>query len=191
MKRRIRCTKFHFSTISSLRVITTSMLNFWTGGGAIELVLETPKLVRSLFMTISTSLPIFIIFLFSLHRVATEPHLPRKKNLTGIRSNIAASSDSGAKPGKSGKGGAEREEQNGRNRAYIEKTYRFRISKINRNSDEKEQTHASDSRWMRKEDPTSGTKAMFAPLPTTAPLAARSCSTWIWTQYLQRSSTVA
>ncbi len=43
MKRRIRCTKFDFSTISSLRVITTSMLNFWTGGGAIELVLESPK----------------------------------------------------------------------------------------------------------------------------------------------------
>ncbi len=82
-------------------------------------------------MTISTSVPIFIIFLFSLHRVATEPHLPRKKNLTGIRSNIAASSDAGAKPGKSG-GGAEREEQNGRNRAYIEKTYRFRSSKLNR-----------------------------------------------------------
>ncbi len=62
-------------------------------------------------MAISTSVPIFIIFLFSLHRVATEPHLPRKKNLTGIRSNIAASSNAGAKPGKSRKGGAEREEQ--------------------------------------------------------------------------------
>ncbi len=54
-------------------------------------------------MAISTSVPIFIIFLFSLHRVATEPHLPRKKNLTGIRSNIAASSNAGAEPGNSGK----------------------------------------------------------------------------------------
>ncbi len=112
MKRRIRCTKFHFSTISSLRVITTSMLNFWTGGGAIELVLETPKLVRSLLMAISTSVPIFIIFQLSLHRVATEPHLPRKKNLTGIRSNIAASSDYR---------GQAREEQEGRRRAGTEK----------------------------------------------------------------------
>ncbi len=51
-------------------------------------------------MAISTSVPIFIIFLFSLHRVATEPHLPRKKNLTGIRSNIAASSNAGAEPAK-------------------------------------------------------------------------------------------
>ncbi len=142
-------------------------------------------------MAISTSVPIFIIFLFSLHRVATEPHLPRKKNLTGIRSNIAASSDAGAKPGKSGKGGAEREEQNGRNRAYIEKTYRFRISKLNRNSDEKEQTKVSDSRQMRTKDPTSGTKAKSLPLPTKAPLAARSCAKWIQTHYLQRSSTAA
>ncbi len=54
-------------------------------------------------MAIPTSVPIFIIFLFSLHSVAIEPHLPRKKNLTGIRSNIAASSNAGAEPGNSGK----------------------------------------------------------------------------------------
>ncbi len=172
MKRRIRCTKFHFSTISTLRGITTSMLNFWTGGGAIELVLETPKLVRSLLMAISTSVPIFIIFLFSLHRVATEPHLPRKKNLTGIRSNIAASSNTGAKP-VNDRGGAERQEQYGRNRMY-----RKNISSEVQNWTEvqmKEQTHVSDSSIMRTEDLTSGTKEMFAPLPTTAPVATRSC----------------
>ncbi len=105
--------------------------------------------------------------------------------------NIAASSDAGAEPGKSGKGATEREEQNGRKRAYIEKTNRFRSSKLNRNSDEKEQTYVSDSRQMCTKDPTSGTKAMFVPLPTTASLAARSCANWIPTLYLQRSSTAA
>ncbi len=54
--------------------------------------------------------------------------------------NIAAGSESGAKPAKSGKVGAEREEQNGRNRTYMEKTDTFRSWKLNRNSDEKEQT---------------------------------------------------
>ncbi len=83
------------------------MLNFWTGGGAIELVLETPKLARSLLMAISTSVPIFIISYFPFIGLPQAP-FAKKKNLTGIRSNIAASSDAGAKPGKSGKGGAER-----------------------------------------------------------------------------------
>ncbi len=50
------------------------MLNFGTGGGAIELVLETPKLVRSLFIAISTSVPNFIIFPCSLHRAAIDSH---------------------------------------------------------------------------------------------------------------------
>ncbi len=70
----IRCTKFHFSRIKGSWVITISMLNFWTGGGAIELVLETPKLVRSLFIAISTSVPNFIIFPCSLHRAAIDSH---------------------------------------------------------------------------------------------------------------------
>ncbi len=41
--------------------------------------------------------------------------------ISKTKPNIAASRDSGAKSGKSGKGGAEREEQNGRNRIYMEK----------------------------------------------------------------------
>ncbi len=121
------------------------------------MVLETPKLVRSLFMTIPKSVPNFIIFPCSLHRAAIDSHWKRRriiiiiiiiiiiKHTIAIGAlalwarplNIAASSDAGAKPGKSS---AEREQQNGRNRAYIEKTYRFRSSKLNRNSDEKEQT---------------------------------------------------
>ncbi len=63
------------------------MLNFLTGGGARELVLETPKLVRSLFMAITTLVPHFITFLCSLHRAAIEPHGPK------IIINIAASSN--------------------------------------------------------------------------------------------------
>ncbi len=66
MKRVIMCTKFNFSRIKGSWVIIIWMLNFWTGGGAIEVVLETPKLVRSLFMAITTSVPHFIIFLCSL-----------------------------------------------------------------------------------------------------------------------------
>ncbi len=81
------------------------------------MVLETPKLVRSLFMTIPKSVPNFIIFPCSLHRAAIDSHWKRRRI---IIINIAASSNAGAEPGKSGKGGAEREEQNGRNRAYIE-----------------------------------------------------------------------
>ncbi len=88
------------------------------------MVLETPKLVRSLFMATTISVPNFIIFPCSLHRAAIDSHW------TNIIINIAASSNAGAEPGKSRKGGAERKEQNGRNRAYIEKTNRFRSSEI-------------------------------------------------------------
>jgi len=73
-------------------------------------------------MAISTSVPIFIIFLFSLHRVATEPHLPRKKNLTGIRSNIAASSDYR---------GQARVEQEGRRRAERAKRQKQSVQRKN------------------------------------------------------------
>jgi len=83
-------------------------------------VLETPKLVRSLFMTIPMSVPNFIIFPCSLHRAAIDSHWTKRRIIIIIIINIAASSNAGAEPGKSGKGGAEREEQNGRNRAYIE-----------------------------------------------------------------------
>ncbi len=75
------------------------------------MVLETPKLVRSLVMTIITSVPNFIIFLCSLHRAAIEPHGPRRRIIIikhtitigaiALRAwplNIAASNDSGAKP---------------------------------------------------------------------------------------------
>ncbi len=83
-------------------------------------------------MTIPKSVPNFIIFPCSLHRAAIDSHgtnIIIIKHTIAIGAlalwarpliNIAASSDAGAEPGKSGKGGAEREEQNGRNRAYIE-----------------------------------------------------------------------
>ncbi len=61
------------------------------------MVLETPKLVRSLFMTIPMSVPNFIIFPCSVHRAAIDSHW------TNIIINIAASSNAGAEPGNSGK----------------------------------------------------------------------------------------
>ncbi len=51
MKRVIGCTKLNFSRTRGSGVITILILSFLTGGGAIELVLETPNLVRSLFMS--------------------------------------------------------------------------------------------------------------------------------------------
>ncbi len=42
------------------------------------MVLETPKLVRSLVMEITTSVPNFIIFLCSLHRAAIDSHWTRR-----------------------------------------------------------------------------------------------------------------
>ena len=56
------------------------MLNFWTGGGAMELVLETPNLVHLLLMTISTSVPNFIIFLLTVHRAAIDSHSNNNNN---------------------------------------------------------------------------------------------------------------
>ncbi len=70
---------FNFSKTKGSKVITISMLNFLTGGGAKELVLETPNLVISLFMTITTSVPNFIIFLCSLHRAAFDSHSGRRR----------------------------------------------------------------------------------------------------------------
>ncbi len=64
------------------------------------MVLETPKLVRSLFMTIPKSVPNFIIFPCSLHRAAIDSHWTRRRI---IIINIAASSNAGAEPGNSGK----------------------------------------------------------------------------------------
>ncbi len=61
------------------------------------MVLETPTLVRSLFMTIPKSVPNFIIFPCSVHRAAIDSHWKRR------RINIAASSNAGAEPGNSGK----------------------------------------------------------------------------------------
>ncbi len=117
MIRVIRCTKFHFSRLRGSRVITISMLNIWTGGGAIEVVLETPKLVRSLFMTIPMSVPNFIIFPCSVHRAAIDSHW------TNIIINIAASSDSRGQArkwpiGRRRAGRAKRQKQNihGKNR---------------------------------------------------------------------------
>lgn len=40
----------------------------------IGLVLEIPKLLRLLFITITTIVPIFIIFLFTVHRAAIDSH---------------------------------------------------------------------------------------------------------------------
>ena len=79
------------------------------------MVLETPKLVRSLIMVISTSVPNFIIFPCSLHRAAIDSHWRGRRRIIIIiiikhtdtigatalwawPLNIAASSDTGAKP---------------------------------------------------------------------------------------------
>ncbi len=65
------------------------------------MVLETPKLVRSLFMTIPMSVPNFIIFPCSVHRAAIDSHWTNIIIIIII--NIAASSNAGAEPGNSGK----------------------------------------------------------------------------------------
>lgn len=44
-------------------------MNFQTGGGAIELVLETPKLVQLLFMTSTSSVANFIITIKKQQRI--------------------------------------------------------------------------------------------------------------------------
>ena len=118
MKRQNRCTKFYFHRISGSRVINVWMLNFWTGGGAIEFGLETPKLVRSLIMTSSTSVPNFIIFPCSLHRAAIDSHWPRRR----IIINIAASSDTGAKPWRAVARATSGTKQNGQNGTHIGST---------------------------------------------------------------------
>ncbi len=76
------------------------------------MVLETPKLVRSLFMAITISVPNFIIFLCSVHRAAIDSHWTNIiiiiKHTIAIGAlalwarplNIAASSNAGAKPAK-------------------------------------------------------------------------------------------
>ncbi len=136
------------------------------------MVLETPKLVRSLFMTIPKSVPNFIIFPCSLHRAAIDSHgtniiiikhtiaigalalwarplikhtraigalalwaRPLIKHTRAIGAlalwarplNIAASSNyRGQARERPIGGGAERQEQYGRNRMYMEKTDKFR-----------------------------------------------------------------
>ncbi len=116
------------------------------------MVLETPKLVRSLFMTIPKSVPNFIIFPCSLHRAAIDSH----------GTNIIINSC------KQRFRGQARKRTVGRHRAGIiewqkqslhRNTDRFRSSKMNRSSDENLQTHVSDSRRTRTEDLMSGTKA--------------------------------
>ncbi len=79
------------------------------------MVLETPKLVRSLFMAITISVPNFIIFPCSVHRAAIDSHWTNIiiiiKHTIAIGAlalwarplNIAASSNAGAEPGNSGK----------------------------------------------------------------------------------------
>ena len=62
------------------------------------MVLETPKLVRSLLVTISRSVPNFIIFPCSLHRASIVIDCFCSKILPKPIANIAASSDTGAKP---------------------------------------------------------------------------------------------
>jgi len=93
-------------------------------------VLETPKLVRSLFMTIPKSVPNFIIFPCSLHRAAIDSHWKRRRIIIIIIIiiiNIAASSNyRGQARERPIGGGAERQEQYGRNRMYMEKTDKFR-----------------------------------------------------------------
>ncbi len=56
------------------------------------MVLETPKLVRSLFMTIPKSVPNFIIFPCSLHRAAIDSHWKRRRIIIIIIIIKAASS---------------------------------------------------------------------------------------------------
>ncbi len=84
------------------------------------------------------------------------------------------------KPVNGPKGGAEQEEQNGRNRTYIEKIIGSELQKFKyeqKKSDEKEQTHVSDVHRMCTEDLMSGTKAMFALLPATVTFAVWACAT--------------
>ncbi len=101
IKRAIGCTKFHSSTIRGSGAITISMLSFETGGGAIELVLEPPKLVRSVFMEISTSVPKFIIFVCSVHRAAIDSHWTKRRIIIIIikhTDTIGATAHSGLGP---------------------------------------------------------------------------------------------
>ncbi len=68
------------------------------------MVLETQNLAQLLFMTISRSVPNFIIFLCTVHRAAIDFHWRKKEQiviLTITIANIAASSNAGAKPGSS------------------------------------------------------------------------------------------
>ena len=44
------------------------------------MVLETQKLVQLLFISITTSVPNFIIFLLTVHRAAIDFHLRKKNN---------------------------------------------------------------------------------------------------------------
>jgi len=57
-------------------------VEFLNCGGAIELVLETQKLLQLLFITITTSVPNFIIFLCTVHRAAIDFHLCNKNKKT-------------------------------------------------------------------------------------------------------------
>ncbi len=90
----IRCTKFHVSRSKGSKVITISMLNFWTAGGAIELVLEDQKLVQLLFISITTSVPNFIIFLLTVHRAAIDSHSRNNNN----NNKYSCKQQHGAKP---------------------------------------------------------------------------------------------
>lgn len=49
-------------------------MNIWTGGVYINLVLETPKLVRVLFKTTPINMPNLIIFLSMVHKGAIHSH---------------------------------------------------------------------------------------------------------------------
>ncbi len=98
------------------------------------MVLETPKLVRSLFMAITISVPNFIIFPCSVHRAAIDSHWTNIiiiiKHTIAIGAlalwarplNIAASSDYR---------GQAREEQEGRRRAGRAKRQKQSVHRIN------------------------------------------------------------
>ena len=123
MKRVIMCTKSYLDRPKGSGVIKVSKLNFWTGGGAVELVLETPKLVRSLLVTISRSVPNFIIFPCSLHRAGIVIDCFCSKILPKTIANIAASSDTGAKPWRAVARATSGTKQNGQNGTSIGSTW--------------------------------------------------------------------
>lgn len=56
------------------KVITIWIVDFWNGGGAIESVLETPNLVKLQLITSTKNVPIFIIFLWTVHKAAIDSH---------------------------------------------------------------------------------------------------------------------